>query len=54
MVYAHPHFKYNLKRYALARGAKVKVLGLLIETLEQWAERQGSSGPVRVLLSGHA
>jgi hypothetical protein len=48
IVYLHPDGKYELKRYALARGAKVKVHDLLIEAIEEWAERHGITGPFRV------
>jgi hypothetical protein len=48
IVYLHPDGKYELKRYALARGAKVKVHDLLIEAIEEWAERHGIAGPFRV------
>src|ERR1700760_1233725 len=48
IVYLHPDGKYEIKRYALARGAKVKVHDLLIEAIEEWAERHGISGPFRV------
>lgn len=48
IVYLHPDGKYELKRYALARGPKVKVHDLLIEAIEEWAERHGIGGPFRV------
>ena len=48
IVYLHPDGKYEIKRYALARGPKVKVHDLLIEAIEEWAERHGISGPFRV------
>jgi hypothetical protein len=48
IVYLHPDGKYELKRYALARGPKVKVHDLLIEAIEEWAERHGLSVPFRV------
>jgi hypothetical protein len=48
IIYLHPDGKYELKRYALARGAKVKVHDLLIEAIEEWAERHGIAGPFRV------
>lgn len=48
IIYLHPDGKYELKRYALARGPKVKVHDLLIEAIEEWAERHGISGPFRV------
>jgi len=48
IVYLHPDGKYELKRYALARGAKVKVHDLLIEAIEEWAERHGIAAPFRV------
>jgi len=48
ILYLHPDGKYELKRYALARGPKVKVHDLLLEAVEEWAERHGISGPFRV------
>jgi hypothetical protein len=48
IVYLHPDGKYEIKRYALARGPKVKVHDLLMEAIEEWAERRGISGPFRV------
>lgn len=48
IVYLHPDGKYEIKRYALARGPKVKVHDLLMEAIEEWAERHGISGPFRV------
>lgn len=48
VIYLHPDGKYELKRYALARGAKVKVHDLLLEALEEWAQRHGISAPFRV------
>ncbi len=49
ILYLHPDGKYELKRYALARGPKVKVHDLLLEALEEWAERHGITAPMRVL-----
>ena len=49
VIYLHPDGKYELKRYALARGAKVKVHDLLLEALEEWAQRHGISAPFRVV-----
>ncbi len=48
IVYLHPDGKYELKRYALARGPKVKVHDLLLEAIQEWAERKGLVGPFRV------
>ena len=48
ILYLHPDGKYELKRYALARGPKVKVHDLLLEALEEWAERHGITAPMRV------
>ncbi len=48
VLYLHPDGKYELKRYALARGAKVKVHDLIIEAVEEWGERHGISAPFRV------
>jgi hypothetical protein len=39
ILYLHPDGKYELKRYALARGPKVKVHDLLLEAVEDWAQR---------------
>src|SRR3954467_15670107 len=48
ILYLHPDGKYELKRYALARGPKVKVHDLLLEAVEEWAERRGIAAPFRV------
>jgi hypothetical protein len=48
VLYLHPDGKYELKRYALARGAKVKVHDLIMEALEEWAQRHGIAAPFRV------
>ena len=48
ILYLHPDGKYELKRYALARGPKVKVHDLLLEAVEEWAERHGITAPMRV------
>jgi hypothetical protein len=48
IIYLHPDGKYELKRYALARGPKVKVHDLLIEAIEEWAQRHGIAAPFRV------
>lgn len=48
VVYMHPDGKYELKRYALARGPKVKVHDLIMEALEEWAQRHGITAPFRV------
>jgi hypothetical protein len=48
ILYLNPDGKYELKRYALARGPKVKVHDLLLEALEEWAERHGITAPMRV------
>jgi len=48
IVYLHPDGKYELKRYALAKGPKVKVHDILIEAIEEWAERHGISSQFRV------
>jgi hypothetical protein len=48
ILYLHPDGKYELKRYALARGPKVKVHDLLLEAVEEWAERHGIAAPFRV------
>src|SRR5690242_16940677 len=48
VLYLHPDGKYELKRYALARGPKVKVHDLIMEALEEWAQRHGIIAPFRV------
>ncbi len=48
VLYLHPDGKYELKRYALGRGPKVKVHDLLLEAIEEWAERHGIAAPFRV------
>jgi hypothetical protein len=48
VLYLHPDGKYELKRFALARGPKVKVHDLLMEAIEEWAQRHGLTGPFRV------
>ena len=48
VLYLHPDGKYELKRYALARGSKVKVHDLIMEAVEEWAERHGIVAPFRV------
>ena len=44
----HPEGKYELKRFALALGPKVKVHDLLMEAIEEWAQRKGIAAPMRV------
>ena len=48
ILYLHPDGKYELKRYALALGPKVKVHDLLLQAVEEWAERHGIAAPMRV------
>ena len=48
IVYLHPEGKYELKRFALALGPKVKVHDLLMEAIEEWAQRKGIAAPMRV------
>ncbi len=48
ILYLHPDGKYELKRYALAQGPKVKVHDLLLEAVEEWAARRGITAPFRV------
>jgi hypothetical protein len=48
VLYLHPDGKYELKRYALALGPKVKVHELIMEALEEWAARHGITAPFRV------
>ena len=48
ILYLHPDGKMSLKRYALGRGMKVRVHDLLMEAVEEWAERRGVQVPFRV------
>jgi len=48
VLYLHPDGKYELKRYALALGPKVKVHDLIMEAVEEWAARHGIIAPFRV------
>jgi hypothetical protein len=48
IIYLNPDGKYELKRFALALGPKVKVHDLLMEAIEEWAERKGITAPMRV------
>jgi hypothetical protein len=48
VLYLHPDGKYELKRYALALGPKVKVHDLIMEAVEEWASRHGIMAPFRV------
>lgn len=48
VLYLHPDGKYELKRYALALGPKVKVHDLIMEAVEDWASRHGITAPFRV------
>jgi hypothetical protein len=48
ILYLNPDGKYELKRFALALGPKVKVHDLLMEAIEEWAERKGITAPMRV------
>jgi hypothetical protein len=48
ILYLHPEGKYELKRFALALGPKVKVHDLLMEAIEEWAQRKGITAPMRV------
>ena len=48
VLYLHPDGKYELKRYALALGPKVKVHDLIMEAVEEWASRRGITAPFRV------
>ena len=48
VLYLHPDGKYELKRYALALGPKVKVHDLIMEAVEEWASRHGITAPFRV------
>ncbi len=48
IVYLNPEGKYEIKRFALALGPKVKVHDLLMEAIEEWAQRKGIAAPMRV------
>jgi hypothetical protein len=48
ILYLNPDGKYELKRFALALGPKVKVHDLLMEAIEEWAQRKGIAAPMRV------
>jgi len=48
ILYLNPEGKYELKRFALALGPKVKVHDLLMEAVEQWARSKGITAPMRV------
>lgn len=48
ILYLNPEGKYELKRFALALGPKVKVHDLLMEAIEEWAQRKGIAAPMRV------
>lgn len=48
IIYLNPEGKYELKRFALALGPKVKVHDLLMEAIEEWANRKGIAAPMRV------
>ena len=48
VLYLNPEGKYELKRYALALGPKVKVHDLIMEAVEEWASRHGITAPLRV------
>lgn len=50
VLYLHPSGKKTLRLYAVERG--VKVHDLILEALEEWAERHGLSGPWRVPSAG--
>ncbi len=46
VLYLHPAGKKVLRLYAVERG--VKVHDLLLEAIEEWAERHGLQGPWKV------
>lgn len=48
VLYLHPDGKMSLKRFALGRGMKVRVHDLLMEAVEEWAQKRGVQGPFRV------
>lgn len=47
IVYLDPRGKHQLRQYAVAQGLKVRVHDLLLEAIEEWAERRGLPGPFR-------
>ena len=50
ILYLHPAGKKLLRLYAVERG--VKVHDLLLEAIEEWAERHGLQGPWKVPSAG--
>lgn len=48
LIYLHPDGKMALKQYALGQGLGVKVHDLLIEAMEEWADKRGLSTTFRV------
>ena len=48
LIYLHPEGKMALKQYALGQGLGVKVHDLLIEAMEEWADKRGLSTTFRV------
>lgn len=50
VLYLHPAGKKVLRLYAVERG--VKVHDLLLEAIEEWAERHGLQGPWKVPSAG--
>jgi hypothetical protein len=47
IVYLDPRGKHQLRHYAVSQGLKVRVHDLLLEAIEEWAERRGLPGPFR-------
>ena len=47
VVYLDPRGKHQLRQHAVDRGLTVRVHDLLLEAIEEWAERKGLPGPFR-------
>lgn len=47
IVYLDPRGKHQLRHYAVSQGLRVRVHDLLLEAIEEWAERRGLPGPFR-------
>lgn len=47
IVYLDPRGKHQLRQYAVSQGLKVRVHDLLLEAIEEWAEKRGLQGPFR-------
>ncbi len=47
IVYLDPRGKHQLRHYAVSQGLRVRVHDLLLEAIEEWAEKRGLQGPFR-------